>query len=71
MQALKKLIDVDKVFAILGTAGSSHLPAMVQTIEENQIPALNFAAVAGAHFTPRARQCSTSAPPIARRATVS
>jgi hypothetical protein len=52
VQALKKLIDVDKVFAVLGTSGSSHLLAMMPTIEENQIPALNFAAVAGAHFTP-------------------
>lgn len=52
VQAVKKLIDVDKVFALLGTSGSSHLLAMMPTIEENQIPALNFAAVAGAHFTP-------------------
>jgi len=52
VQALKKLIDVDKVFALLGTSGSSHLLAMMPTIEENQIPAINFAAVAGAHFNP-------------------
>ena len=44
--------DVDKVFALLGTSGSSHLLAMMPTIEENQIPAINFAAVAGAHFNP-------------------
>lgn len=52
VQAVKKLIDVDKVFALLGTSGSSHLLAMMPIIEENQIPALNFAAVAGPHFTP-------------------
>ena len=52
VQAVKKLIDVDKVFALLGTSGSSHLLAMMPTIEENQIPAINFAAVAGAHFNP-------------------
>ena len=52
VQAIKKLVDVDKVFAVVGTSGSSHLVAMMPTIEENQIPAINFAAVAGPHFTP-------------------
>jgi branched-chain amino acid transport system substrate-binding protein len=52
VQAVKKLIDVDKVFALLGTSGSSHLLAMMPIIEENQIPAINFGAVAGAHFNP-------------------
>lgn len=52
VQAAKKLIEVDKVFAIIGTSGSSHLIAMMPTIEEAQIPAINFAAVAGAHFNP-------------------
>ena len=33
VQAVKKLIDVDKVFALLGTSGSSHLLAMMPTIE--------------------------------------
>ena len=52
VQAIKKLIDVDKVFAVIGTSGSSHLVAMMPTIEEAQIPAINFAAIAGAHFNP-------------------
>ncbi|MGK2900160.1 MAG: ABC transporter substrate-binding protein [Burkholderiaceae bacterium] len=52
VQAVKKLVDVDKAFAILGTSGSSHLLAMMPTIDENQIPAINFAAVAGPHFNP-------------------
>ncbi|ODU56461.1 MAG: hypothetical protein ABT02_20360 [Comamonadaceae bacterium SCN 68-20] len=52
VQAVKKLIEVDKVFAILGTSGSSHLLAMMPAIDEAQIPAINFAAVAGPHFNP-------------------
>ena len=52
VQAVKKLIEADKVFAILGTSGSSHLMAMMPSIEEAQIPAINFAAVAGTHFNP-------------------
>jgi ABC-type branched-subunit amino acid transport system substrate-binding protein len=52
VQAIKKLVDVDKVFAVIGTSGSSHLLAMMPTIDENQIPALNFAAIAGPHFNP-------------------
>lgn len=52
VQAIKKLVDVDKVFAVIGTSGSSHLMAMMPTIEESQIPAINFAAVAGTHFNP-------------------
>lgn len=52
VQALKKLVDVDKVFAMLATSGSSHLVAMLPIIEENNLPVLNSLAVAGAHFNP-------------------
>ena len=52
VQAIRKLIDVDKVFAVVGTSGSAHLTAMMPTIEESQIPAINFGAVASTHFTP-------------------
>ncbi|MES2098953.1 MAG: ABC transporter substrate-binding protein [Pseudomonadota bacterium] len=52
VQSLKKLIDVDKIFALVGTSGSSHLVAMMPTIDEQQLPALNFGAVASPHFTP-------------------
>lgn len=43
--ALKKLIDSEKIFALTGTSGSSHLVAMLPTIEETKLPAIN-------HMTP-------------------
>jgi ABC-type branched-subunit amino acid transport system substrate-binding protein len=52
VQAIKKLIEVDKVFAVVGTSGSAHLTAMMPTLEEAQIPALNFGAVSSTHFNP-------------------
>lgn len=38
--AVKKLIDSDKVFALTGTTGSSHMVAMLPTIEEAKIPTI-------------------------------
>lgn len=52
VQALKKLIDVDKVFAIVGTSGSSNLVAMLPTIEESGIPVMNAIAVNTASYQP-------------------
>ncbi|MBX3644628.1 MAG: ABC transporter substrate-binding protein [Rubrivivax sp.] len=40
LSALKKLLDSDKVFALTGTTGSSHMVAMLPTIEEAKIPTI-------------------------------
>ena len=40
VSAVKKLIDSDKVFALTGTTGSSHMVAMLPTIEEAKIPTI-------------------------------
>lgn len=40
VSAVKKLIDSDKVFALTGTSGSSHMVAMLPTIEEAKIPTI-------------------------------
>lgn len=40
VSALKKLVDSDKVFALTGTTGSSHMVAMLPTIEEAKIPTI-------------------------------
>lgn len=40
VSAVKKLIDSDKVFGITGTSGSSHMVAMLPTIEEAKIPTI-------------------------------
>lgn len=52
VQSLKKLIDVDKIFALIGASGSSQLVAMLPTIEENNIPTINHIAINSAHFNP-------------------
>jgi ABC-type branched-subunit amino acid transport system substrate-binding protein len=39
-QAAKKLIEVDKVFALVGLSGSANALAMLPLIEENRIPAI-------------------------------
>jgi branched-chain amino acid transport system substrate-binding protein len=39
-QAAKKLIEVDKVFALVGLSGSANALAMLPLIEENKVPAL-------------------------------
>lgn len=52
VQSLKKLIDVDQVFAMLGVSGSSQLVAAMPLIDEHKLPVVNSVAVNSAHFTP-------------------
>ena len=52
VQALKKLVDVDNIFGLIGTSGSAMLQAMMPFINEQKIPTINSGAVAAAHFTP-------------------
>lgn len=52
VQAVKKLVEVDDVFALIATSGSAHLLAMMPLIEQSNIPAINVVAVNTAHFTP-------------------
>lgn len=51
--AVKKLIDSDKVFALTGTTGSSHMVAMLPTVEEAKIPAIVHMAPNPAIANPR------------------
>lgn len=51
--AVKKLIDSDKVFALTGTTGSSHMVAMLPTIEEAKIPTIVHMAPHPAVVSPR------------------
>jgi ABC-type branched-subunit amino acid transport system substrate-binding protein len=53
VSAVKKLIDSDKVFALTGTSGSSHMVAMLPTIEEAKIPAIVHMAPNPAVVNPR------------------
>lgn len=53
VSAVKKLIDSDKVFGITGTTGSSHMVAMLPTIEEAKIPTIVHMAPNPAVVTPR------------------
>ena len=39
-QALKKLVEVDKIFALNGTSGSANILAMLPLIEENKLPTI-------------------------------
>src|SRR3990167_662856 len=38
VQGLKKLIDVEQIFALIGTSGSSQLLAMLPIIDEPEVP---------------------------------
>ena len=51
-QMAKKLIEKDKVFALVGTSGSSHLLAAMSVIDKHNVPAINTMAVNSAHFNP-------------------
>lgn len=51
--AVKKLIDSEKVFALTGTTGSSHMVAMLPTIEEAKIPTIVHMAPNPAVVSPR------------------
>ena len=53
VSAVKKLIDSDKVFALTGTTGSSHMVAMLPTIEEAKIPTIVHMAPNPAVVSPR------------------
>jgi ABC-type branched-subunit amino acid transport system substrate-binding protein len=53
VSAVKKLIDTDKVFALTGTTGSSHMVAMLPTIEEARIPTIVHMAPNPVVVTPR------------------
>ncbi|MDB5730340.1 MAG: hypothetical protein JWQ03_235 [Variovorax sp.] len=53
VSAVKKLIDTDKVFAITGTTGSSHMVAMLPAIEEAKIPTIVHMAPNPAVVSPR------------------
>ncbi len=52
LQNLKKLIEVNDIFGLLGTSGSAQLAAMMPLIEEHGIPTINNMAVNTHHFTP-------------------
>ncbi len=52
LQNLKKLIDVNDIFGLLGTSGSASLSAMMPVIAEHGIPTINDIAVNTNHFTP-------------------
>ncbi len=51
-QMAKKLIAKDKVFAFLGTSGSSHLLAIMPLLDKEKVPVVNTLAVNTAHFSP-------------------
>lgn len=50
VQALQKLIDVHKVFALTAISGGSHGLAMMPIIEANRIPVINTAVTTEAHY---------------------
>jgi len=52
VQGVKRLVDVEGIFGLIGTSGSAMLQAMLPYINEQQIPTINAMAVAAAHFTP-------------------
>ncbi len=52
LQALKKLIEVDKIFALVGTSGSAQLAAMIPLINKEGLPAINTVAVNSYQFNP-------------------
>ncbi len=51
-QGAKKLIEVDRVFAIVGMSGSANALAMLPLIEENKIPAIATTAPNKLIYTP-------------------
>jgi ABC-type branched-subunit amino acid transport system substrate-binding protein len=52
LQSLKKMVEVDDIFGLIGTSGSSQLAAMMPLIDELGIPTLNSMAVNSHHFDP-------------------
>jgi ABC-type branched-subunit amino acid transport system substrate-binding protein len=51
-QAAKKLIEVDRVFALVGLSGSANALAMLPLIEENKVPAIATTAPNKLIYTP-------------------
>ena len=51
-QALTKLIEVDKIFALNGTSGTANALAMMPLITENNLPTVVTEAPAGLVYTP-------------------
>jgi branched-chain amino acid transport system substrate-binding protein len=51
-QALTKLIEVDKIFALNGTSGTANVMAMMPLIEENNIPTIVSQAPAAIVYNP-------------------
>lgn len=52
LQGVKRLNEVENIFALLGTSGAAMLQAMLPYIEEQKIPTINGMAVSASHFTP-------------------
>ncbi len=52
LQGLKRMIEVEDIFGLIGTSGSAQLAAMMPLIAEQGIPTLNNMAVNTHHFTP-------------------
>jgi branched-chain amino acid transport system substrate-binding protein len=52
LQGVRKLIDVDKVFAITGISGTGQSTAAMQVLEKTGIPTIISVAPANAHFQP-------------------
>jgi ABC-type branched-subunit amino acid transport system substrate-binding protein len=51
-QAAKKLIEVDRIFALVGMSGSANALAMVPLVEENKLPAIASTAPNKQLYTP-------------------
>lgn len=52
LQGVKRLNEVENIFALVGTSGAAMLQAMLPYIEEQKIPTINGMAVSASHFTP-------------------
>ena len=52
LQGVKRLVEVEGIFGLIGTSGSAMLQAMLPYINEQHLPTINGMAVAAAHFTP-------------------
>lgn len=68
--ALKKLMETDKVFAITGTSGSSHMMAMMPTIAASNIPTIVHMGPNPLVVTPRRRNVFMIGPDYDRAAYV-
>ncbi len=69
VQSLRKLIDVDEIFGLVGTSGASHLMAMLPLIEEMNLPTVNTIGVVTQHFTPIRKSVFNIGPTYAQEIT--